>query len=304
MRRAFPIAMAFFLWAPTALADARSEAEAFHKQGVELMQKRKFAEASAAFRASYAKDQSPRELYNAARAELAQGKNAEAARLYRTYLSLPQNDKMAASERAEATQELADITKSLCTLDVRASSFTVDGQAYDRGLADVEPGEHKVEMQGADGLKVKVVNGVKGTTILVEYTEPTKGSGGPGPVAPPREEMERGSWVVPGIFGAAGVIGLGVGIGLGAASAGADSDAKAQVAACTTANPWGCSGLRAADNKISATGVPSIIAYVGGGVFLGAAVVAALIEQPWRERPVRRVTVVPGLGGASVVGTF
>ena len=124
-----------------------------------------------------------------------------------------------------------------------------------------------------------------------------------GPVTPP-PETERGSWVVPGMLGGLGVVGIGVGIGLGAASGGADSDAKAQIGACTAGNPSGCSALRAADNKISATGVPSIIAYAGGGVLLGAAVVAALIEQPWRERPVRRVTVVPGLGGASVVGSF
>lgn len=299
------------LWATTAHADSKSEAEALHKQGVQQMQQKKFAEAAASFRASYAKDQSPRELYNAARAELAQSRYVDAAKLYRTYLSLPANDKMAPSERAEAKAELAEITKNLVTLDVRAPKFTVDGATYEGGLVDVEPGEHRVEMQGPSGPKTKTARGGKGEVVLVEYAEPVAPPP-PGPKVlppppPPRPEMEKGSWVVPGVLGGVGLVGLGVGIGLGAASSSATSTGTelARGGACRDLTSPACQEARDKESSSSGMSTGSIVGYVVGGGFLAAAVVSAIVIAPWQDREKKTgVWLAPTFGGGALGGTF
>lgn len=310
-RRTIPLLLAMCLWAPSALGDDRADAETLHKQGVEMMKKGKFAEAAASFRASYAKDQSPRELYNAARAELAQGKHAAAAKLYRTYLGLPNNNQISATERAEAQQELAEITKHLCTLDVRAPKFTVDGSSYDGGLVDVEAGEHKVEMSGPSGAKVKVVRGEKGVTILVEYVEPEKTKEPPpGPITPPpKVEMEKGSWVVPGVLAGVGVVGIGVGIGLGAATSSKEAFLSENRTSCG-ADGASCPQNRDAYDSWKTLGTGAIVSYAVGGAAVVGAVIATALLRPWEERPVGRApgSVSPWLGngtsGVIVQGGF
>ena len=308
-RRTIPLLLAVCLWAPAAMGDDRTDAETLHKQGVEMMKKGKFAEAAASFRASYAKDQSPRELYNAARAELAQGKHAAAAKLYRTYLGLPNNNQISTTERAEAQQELAEITKHLCTLDVRAPKFTVDGSSYDGGLVDVEAGEHKVEMSGPSGAKVKVVRGEKGVTILVEYVEPEKTKEPPpGPITPPpKVEMEKGSWVVPGVLAGVGVVGIGVGIGLGLAAGSAKSDVVgAAPGRPCAADGTGCPSVISDYDSAKSLGTGSIVGYVVGGTALIGAAVFALVAKPWDERRVGAVRVMPVVGpsGFGMVGRY
>lgn len=299
------------LWGSTAMATEpttkASEAEALHRQGVQQMQQGKFAEASVSFRASYAKDQSPRELYNAARAELAQKRYAEAAKLYRTYLALPANDKMPAADRAEAKDELAEITKHLTTLDVRAKDFSVDGVAAE-GLIDVEPGTHRVEMRGAKGVKSKSVECQVGTVVLVEYEESGKGAvGGPPPPPPPPRETETGSWVVPGVLAGLGVVGVGVGIGLGAGSASATSTGRtlAQAGACADPTSPLCTTARDKESTADTMSTGSIVGYVVGGSLLAAGVVSALVIAPWKSREKQTaITLAPSFGGATIRGTF
>ena len=298
------------LWGSTAMATEpptkASEAEALHRQGVQQMQQGKFAEASVSFRASYAKDQSPRELYNAARAELAQKHYAEAAKLYRTYLALPANDKMPAADRAEAKDELAEITKHLTTLDVRAKDFSVDGVAAE-GLIDVEPGTHRVEMRGPAGMKTKSVECQVGTVVLVEYEESGKGAGGgqtPPPPPPPKEVEKSGSWVLPGVLAGVGVVGLGVGVGFTLSASSADSDGKALGA--PRCSVGACPAVDDAVSKTTTRSTVALVGYIGGAAFLGGALVSALVLHPWEKRAstTGRVRFVPQLGGASVEGTF
>lgn len=301
-RRTIPLLLAMCLWAPTALGDDRADAETLHKQGVEMMKKGKFAEAAASFRASYAKDQSPRELYNAARAELAQGKHAAAAKLYRTYLGLPNNNQISATERGEAQQELSEITKHLCTLDVRAPKFTVDGSSYEGGLVDVEPGEHKVDMSGPAGAKVKVVRGEKGVTILVEYVEPEKAKEPPpGPTTPPpKVEMEKGSWVVPGVLAGVGVVGIGVGVGLDLATGSKRSFLESNPATCD-ASGSSCQANKDAFDSGRGLGTGALVAYVVGSAAIVGSVVSAVLLRPWEERPRSsgRVQLAPWIGGGT-----
>ena len=272
------------------------------------MEKHKFAEAAASFRASYAKDQSPRELYNVARAELAQGHFAEAAKLYRTYLGLPANEKMAPSERAEAKQELADITKNLTTLDVRAQGFTVDGVAGE-GLIDVEPETHSVAMRGAEGPKTKVVVCAKGAVVLVEYAEPAKVVPAvPKTIdPPPAETREKGSWLVPGVLAGVGIVGVGIGVGLGAASSSATSTGTdlARGGACLDLASSACADAKDKERAASGMKTGSMIGYAVGGAFLVGGIVSALVIAPWIDRERKTaIWAAPSLGGMAFGGTF
>jgi hypothetical protein len=250
---------------------------------------------------------SPRELYNAARAELAQKRYAEAAKLYRTYLALPANDKMPAADRAEAKDELGEITKHLTTLDVRAKDFSVDGVAAE-GLIDVEPGTHRVEMRGAKGVKSKSVECQVGTVVLVEYEESGKGAGGgaPPPPPPPKEAEKSGSWVLPGVLAGVGVVGLGVGIGLGAGSSGSASTTRTlfQGGACRDQSSAACAEARSKESSTSTLATGSVLGYVVGGAFMAGAVVSALVIKPWQLRNGREVSIAPGLNGFAVAGKF
>jgi hypothetical protein len=292
---------ALVVFPAVAKADAVSDADARFKEGVALQRAGNVDGAREKFLQSLALHRSASTLINLAILE-ADAKHPDRALGYlREWLKHPGAD---VAKKAKVEREMLPVLEAETgRAEVKAppgQEVKIDGRSHGnapiREVVDLMPGSHEVSCAG----KVVTITVRNGQVTSVDVTDGTKGQG---PVTPP-PETERGSWVVPGMLGGLGVVGIGVGIGLGAASGGADSDAKAQIGACTTGNPSGCSALRAADNKISATGVPSIIAYAGGGVLLGAAVVAALIEQPWRERPVRRVTVVPGLGGASVVGSF
>ena len=298
--------------APTRPGEAKlSEAEVLHRAGVQQMKESKFAAAAASFRASYAKDQSPRELYNAARAELAQKHFVEAAKLYRTYLSLPANEKMAATEREEAKRELAEfVGQNLSTLDVRAKTYSVDGVPGE-GLVDVEPGSHSVEMHGAEGPKTKVVACAKGAVVLVEYLEPKPVIVvQPQPdkiVPPPVEPPEKGSWAVPAVLVGVGVVGLGLGIGLGAVSGSADSDVKtlSKAGACASLASVECQTAKDKESSAHGFGYGSVVGYVAGGAFLLAGVVTAVVMKPWKSRESgRELTIVPGVGGMAVVGKF
>jgi len=115
------------------------------------------------------------------------------------------------------------------------------------------------------------------------------------------------------VLGVVGVAGLATGAVLGALSASSDDELKliSVGAPCPRPGAPGCQALEDAASKASGLGTGSIVGYVGGGVFLGAAVVSAIVLRPWatpspRERG--RVTLVPvvgpGGGGGALVGRF
>jgi hypothetical protein len=95
----------------------------------------------------FAKSQNPGSLLAQAVTERKLGHFAGALKLYRTYLALPANVKVTPEWKKKAETEAAECEKSLCRLDVRADSFSVDGTP-EVGVVFAEPGTHAVSMVG------------------------------------------------------------------------------------------------------------------------------------------------------------
>ena len=307
------VSTAFTVPAQAAPVDPRKEGDRLNDEGRALSRAEKWEEARVKFEGAYARLGSPGVLFNLALAEMHLGQYKVALKHFRIYLALPATDKVTKEGREKGSKFVAECVAKLCTFDVHgATKVTVDGEAP----TEVEPGSHKVDMEGLQGAKSKTLTCAAGERVPVEYEEkavvvaavpvPSASSAGTTrpPDPPPTERTETGSWLVPGVLAGVGVVGLGVGIGLSAASASANTDAQGMIAQCAPGNSSGCAALREADSKTTTVGTGGIVGYVAGSAFLGAAVVAALVSQPWRERPVSAVRVVPSFGGVAFVGTF
>jgi hypothetical protein len=210
-----------------------------------------------------------------------------------------------AEARKDAEQFARECESKVCQIEVKVTGpFTVDGQPK-AGRVVVTVGKpHGVLMEGPDGRKEREVMCAKpGETIVVDYASPGVGTPPP-PPPPPKEEGSSGSWVLPGVLAGVGVVGLGVGIGLGAVSSGADSDARALGSGVRCNVAAECPAVGDKVSSLNSTGTGSVVGYVAGGAFLGAAVVSALILKPWRTARGASAQVVPGFGGVSLVGSF
>ena len=321
----WPLGIVVALCASTALvgdakADPKKEGEVLNDEGRALARAGKWEEAKKKFEGAYAKVGTPGVLFNLAWAEQNLGQYRSALKHYRLYLSLPPTEKITAEARGNAQKFSAECASKLCTIEVRgATKVTVEGE----GPSDVEPGTHKVEMDGPKGTRSKTVTCKPGETVTVEYEEKTDVAVVPVPTAtatttsrppdpPPAEPVEKGSWVVPGVLAGVGVVGLAVGVGLGVASEAKAKDVAALEGrgVCSDSNGTECAVLRDARTSTNSVGTGSLVGYVAGGTLLGAAVVAALVIQPWepRRRSAGVPSVVPvvgqGFGGVSVAGRF
>jgi hypothetical protein len=221
-------------------------------------------------------------------------------------LALPPSEKVTAEARKDAEQFARECESKVCQIEVKVTGpFTVDGEPK-AGRVIVTVGKpHGVLMEGPDGRKERQVTCAKaGETILVEYASTGVGTPPPPPPPPAKEEGTSGSWVLPGVLAGVGVVGLGVGIGLGAASSGADSDARALGSGVRCSSEAACSAVSDKLSSASSTGTGSVIGYVGGGVFLGTAVISAIVLKPWRTSSGAHAQLVPALGGVSLAGSF
>lgn len=315
--RAFPICaltltLAFLAGSAHAAppsAEAVQQAAAHHKEAGDLLAAGKYVEAAKKYLEAYAKSANPNELFNAARAEQVGGRHKEAVRLFKTYLSLPETDRVAAEHRQEASKLVAESESKLCKIDVRAREAWVDGEKAS-GVVLAAPGEHEVLMNEDAGPKTKKVTCRVGEVTMVAYDETAaKGAGEPKvPITPPPKiETETGSWLVPGVLAGVGLVGVGVGVGLGLASSSAKDDVIASAKLGVCADPASAPCLAARDRESSANGLGagSVVGYVAGGAFLVGGVVTALVMKPWQERRKgARVEAAPTLGGIVVRGTF
>jgi tetratricopeptide (TPR) repeat protein len=282
------------------------QAAAHHKEAGDLLAAGKYVEAAKKYLEAYAKSANPNELFNAARAEQVRGRHKEAVKLFKTYLSLPETDRVAAEHRQEASKLVAESESKLCKIDVRAREAWVDGEKAS-GVVIAAPGEHEVLMNEDAGPKTKKVTCRVGEVTMVAYDETAaKGAGEPKvPITPPpKVETETGSWLVPGVLAGVGLVGVGVGVGLGLASISAEKEASDQSVACRGGSPAACETVRSADGRASSLATGAVFGQVGGALFLGGAVVATLVIRPWEPRPKVKVSVAPTLGGAAVLGTF
>ena len=300
-----------------AAADPKKEGEILNDEGRALSRAKKWDEARKKFEASYAKVGTPGVLFNLAWAEQNLGQYRAALRHYRVYLELPPTEKITAQARADAQKYAGECAAKLCTFYVRgATKITVDGEAP----GELEPGSHKLEMEGSQGPKSKTLACAAGEKVAVEYEEksavvapiPVPSSTGTTrpPDPPPTERMEKGSWVVPGVLAAVGAVGLGVGVGLQLSATSARDEARTlqQPGVCVDRASASCVALQDSLDSASGQRTGASIALVGGGVLVGAAVISALVIRPWETRVIREGYVLPmmgpGLGGAAVGGRF
>ena len=291
---------------------AETEATARFEEGNKLWQLGKHEEARIKFVQAYSVLKAAGVVHNLALAEMTVGHTEEAYRLFRDFLKLPQTDM---NRSLQARKYFADLGKKVSLITVsektpKGTKIIVDGvEAGDAPLADpivVKPGKHDVVLKyGADEKKEPESCPVGGT-VTVELLPKGETNGSLGPVTPPPLTKENGNWVPTIVLGVAGVAGLGIGAVMGALSASQDDELRSlsTTTRCTPGSP-GCAQLEDKASAASGLGVGSVVGYVGGGLFLGAAIVTAAVMKPWQMR-VReaRVQFVPGLGGAAVVGTF
>lgn len=297
-----------------AAADAKKEGELLNDEGRALSRAGKWDEARKKFEASYAKVGTPGVLFNLAWAEQNLGQYRAALRHYRLYLALPATEKVTAQGKAAAEKSVTECAAKLCSFEVHgATKVTVDGEAP----SELEPGSHKVEMEGSQGPKSKTLTCAAGEKVAVEYEDKTAvvapipvpsstGTTRP-PDPPPTERPETGSWLVPAVLAGVGVVGLGVGIGLGAASSSTSSNGVAlfRSGACANLSSAECATAKDDESSASALKTGSLVGYIGGGALIAAGVVAALVIAPWRPREAQRtVWVAPSLGGVSMGGRF
>jgi len=287
------------------LRTRREEGARLHGEGSALYAQGKYDAARAKFHEAYARSQNPNSLFNEAKTTLKGGHALDGAKLVKSYLALPENDKVTAEDRKEAQGLLDEAMASLCTLDVRVATCTVDGRD-EAGRVLVEVGNHLVKMNGAQGEHTKSVSCKAREVVIVTYEAE------PGPSGPPKERGESGDWLLPATLAGIGAVGVGVGIGLGVASSGARSDAIAAASgnACADLTSPACRSARSDEDTANGLATGGAIAYVTGGALLVAAAVTLFVTTPWKERPARTASrgatarLSPAVGGLWIDGTF
>jgi hypothetical protein len=281
----------------------RAQAEALNEEGKSLAHGKQYAAARAKFLQAYSLNPVPGALFNAARMEHLLGEYADALALYRTYVALPPSERVSVEGRKDAEAFAAECETKVCHIEVKVQgSFTVDNKPRPAPVV-ANVGSHVVEMSGPAGLRMQSIQCVAGKTIVVEY-EPTKAI-----VPPPADKPETGSWVVPGVLAAVGVVGLGVGFGLGAAASGKSDDLSKTITKGQCADATKCAAEADSIASIQGLNTGAIVGYVVGGAGLVGAVVATLVLKPWEERRPQKSawlapTFAPGSIGMVAAGSF
>lgn len=278
----------------------REEAVRFHMEGLSLLSQSNFEAARAKFHEAYARSQNPNSLFNEAKSALKAGHGLDGAKLVKSYLALPENDKVTAQDRKDAQSLLDEAMGSLCTLDVRVATCNVDGRD-EAGSVLVEVGNHTVKMTGAHGEQTKAVSCKAREIVIVTYDEQRLVT------PPPTDKTQGGDWLLPGVLAGLGVVGIGVGAVGSALASGSSSDTKTLSvgAPCAAdANGEACRGVGAAADRTNAQSSVALTGWIVGGGLLGAALITTLVIRPWKERPAAHVRLVPAPMGALLTGTF
>ncbi|MBK8213275.1 MAG: hypothetical protein IPK71_05935 [Myxococcales bacterium] len=304
------LAAAMFLVVSPAWADGtdfptKEGAERF-AEGNKLYTEGNFEGARLKFMQALAVARTPSLLFNLARSEERTGKLAEAYLHYQEYLKFPN---LPAKGKADAERYAAELEKKVGRIQIDApagSHVQVDGKdvgpAPFGGPIAVEAGAHQVML----GTETKPVTCGAGTVVTVTFeakpSDVVPPEKGPGPITPPpKEEMERGSWLVPGILAGVGVVGMGVGLGLGAAAKGKSDDLAATITPGQCADASRCTEQSSTISSVSGLNAGAIVGYVVGGSALVGAVVATLVIRPWELRSAQRSGwIMPSLGPGSV----
>lgn len=284
----------------TALANA----ERLQQEGATLVQAGNLDEAAKRFGEAYASGKNPAALFAQALAEKKNERWVAALGHFRELLALPTATGPSEAVCARAQLFAEECARHACSLDVRtAGKFTVDGVPSELALVPVRPGDHTVTFEsGPEGRRETKVRCVEGESVLVAYDDSSGTNGAVGSSSPsvgvvplfpktdpnaskPPTETRRGTWLIPGIFGAGAIAALGVGVGFSAVAGenvGGSADTEKTVAA---------------------------IGFVASTTFLVGAIVSTLVLKPWKPRAVTSETAsAPATGlrlhAGGLVGTF
>lgn len=286
---------------PTSQA-ALANAERLQQEAATLVQAGNLDEAAKRFGEAYASGKNPAALFAQALAEKKNERWVEALGHFRELGALPTATGPSEAVRARAQLFAEECARHVCSLEVRtAGKFTVDGAPSELALVAVRPGDHTVTFEsGPKGRRETKVRCVEGESVLVAYDDASGTNGAVGstrasvvPLFPktdpnaskPTAETRRGTWLVPGLFGAGAIASLGVGVGFSAVAGenvGGSADTEKTVAA---------------------------IGFVASTTFLVGAIVSTLVLKPWKPRAVMGETAsAPVIGlrlqAGGLAGTF
>lgn len=276
----------------SALAD-ESPAQTAYEQGVELFRAGNFEAACGLLADSYRLEPLPGVLFTWATCELRADRVASAAQHYADFLdavaNLPPPERAAQDERRQAAQrerarilpEVPYLTVVMAADAVRTSTVRRDGEVLPRAALGVEvpvdPGEHVIDFEGADGTHAQqrvVLAKREHKTIVVGFAKPSQVAAVPtaprrrdAPPPPKLYERKVTPWIY--VTGGVGVAGLLTGsiAGLLAFNDKSAVNDLCSGPACTA------SGKDAADAaKLEAT-----VSTVGFGVGLAGVIATAIV---------------------------
>ncbi|HEX4475763.1 MAG TPA: hypothetical protein VH142_11840, partial [Polyangiaceae bacterium] len=285
MRRALVIAGLLLATSTATAQDNRAESDRLFNEGIALYGKKDFDGARGKFADAYAKFPSPNALFNLARTEQLLGRCSLALPHYRAYVALPENPRITAQNRVEARQRTEECLKTIGRVQIHAPAavnVSVDGRPmpWEPGdVLEVSPGAHVVTLQSGTDSKRRETQCDGGQVVTISWDdEKVIVSNGN---QPPKTESYRPAlgWILPGVVGGVGLVGLGLGVGFGVVSSNAASDAKASASPGICANPSApaCQTYRGHASDANSAAIVSIVGYVGGGVLLGTAIVMAIV---------------------------
>jgi len=276
---------------------ALTEAQARFKEGLDLADAGNQEAARLKFQQAWSVYKSAAVLYNLARSEQLTGHDIEAFQHFREFLKTGPDPKITAEHRKKAEDNVTALAAKLGQIDVTAppnARVTVDGQVAPEAVREpvpVSPGRHVVEATFEGRIKSITVECGAGATTKARIEFETNGNGGnnrttePPPVVEERTSSSR--YIVPGVIGGVGLVGIGVGVvfALSSQSAKDDEDALRKPGICTNTTSPECQALDDKRSSVTTKGTIATVGYVAGGVLLAAAVVTYLV---W---PSSKVTV-------------
>jgi hypothetical protein len=316
MRRALVIAGLLFAASSATAQDNRAESDRLFNEGIALYAKKDFEGARGKFADAYAKFPSPNALFNLARTEQLLGRCPLALPHYRAYVALPDNPRITAQNRIEAKQRTEECLSTIGRVQIHAPpavNVSIDGRPmpWEPGdVLEIAPGAHHVDLQMGGATKRRETNCDAGQVVTISWDDErvvvSNGNGNNN--QPSKTESYRPAlgWIVPGVVGGVGLVGLGLGIGFGVVSSNAATDAKASASPGICVNPSAaaCLTYRGHASDANSAAIVSIVGYVGGGVLLATGIVMAIV---WPSKT-RDVVVAPSAdqhgAGISVIGRF
>lgn len=321
----------------TALADgsAQSEATLRFKEGKALYAQGKIDDARLKFLQACAVLQDDTCMRNLSVAEYYSGHYVEAYRDIKSLLArgVLKAEPQVQREFEEMARQAYDKTGHIQVKGVDGSVVVIDerekaGTCPISDPVDVVIGKHVIVSRKDDQIERREVDVVPGKITQVDLTpavvapppggavKPPPAGGdvkpppGGGDVKPPPDTAHvrpAAGWIVPGVVGGVGLVGLIVGMAEGAASQGAKTDADALFArgVCADRASAGCAAYEDKVNSKNSASTVSVIGYVGGGVLLATAAVLFVV---WPKQARVMGSVVPVFGdkfaGLSWAGRF